>query len=79
MSQVHDHDNEVFSAMLVSVIITYISIDGRQELVGVLVVVLTGVGHYSVKHRLLFLLFPLGLVLTGCLLYQINLRHLVKC
>ena len=54
--------------MLMS-IITYICIDRWLELVCVLVVVLTGVGHYPVKHGPLSLLLSLLVILSGCLLY----------
>ena len=60
-SQVHDHavprylDSIIALRYdsLVSKIITYISIDGREKLVCILVIVLTGVGHDSVEDGLL--------------------------
>ena len=57
-------------------IITYICIDRGLELVCVLVVVLAGVGHDPVKDGLLLLQLPLLVVLLGCELEQIRLRHL---
>ena len=63
-------------SVITSIIITYICINWGQELVGVLVVVLTGVGHDPVEHGLLLLLFSLLIVLASCLLYQVDFGHL---
>ena len=61
---------------LASKVITYISIDGREKLVCVLVIVLTGVGHDSVKHCLLLLGHFLLVILSGGFLDQVNFSHL---
>ena len=58
------------------VIITYICIDGRLELLGVLVVVLTGVGHDAVEDGPLLLQLLLPVIRLGGELQQVRLRHL---
>ena len=58
------------------VIITYICIDGRLELLGVLVVVLAGVGHDAVEDGPLLLQLLLPVIRLGGELQQVRLRHL---
>ena len=64
------------TSIVIISLITYICIDRRLELVGFLVVVLTGVGHDSVEDCSLFLQLLLFIILLGGELDQVCLINL---